>query len=62
MNNLFNNEVYWDCLQGTLIYEFHFYHKPNCSIYAQGRFKQFPATQFFIPFNVLNFKKTYTDL
>ena len=27
MNNLFNSEAYWGCLQGTLIFEFHFYNK-----------------------------------
>ena len=34
----------------------------NCSIYAWGRFEQFPATQFFIFFDVLNVGKTAIDL
>ena len=34
---IFNSEAYWDCLQGTLIFEFHFYYK---SI-AQSSFQVF---------------------
>ena len=27
MNTLLNSEAYWGCLQGILIFEFHFYYK-----------------------------------
>ena len=74
MNSLFNSEAYLGCMQGTLTFELHIYYKSrhslvfnslvsnNCSIYASGSFKNFPATQFFILFDKLSFNKTAIDL
>ena len=78
MNPLFNSAAYQSCFEGTLIFELKLafkYMAQSGTVWflthlfliivpsmPKAALKNFPGTQFFILFDLLNFNKTALDL